>query len=833
MSSTTTTNSLEGSRTQGLSTEEFFELIETSQMGRLSGPEGDLPLIEISGKTVIDGLVSTTRYRQRFINSGASHLEVSYIFPLPARSAVGEFVAVLGGRRIEGVIKERGEARADYAAAMAESKRAGLVEMDRSDVFSVKLGNIAPGEEAEISLLVSGIVGVEDGEATFRFPLVCAPRYIAGKQIFEERAGEGLGVDTDEVPDATRLNPPRLTEHMARPKVSFEVEINYPGLTKGEIRSSHLMSESEVKKGKNSSSKWVLVLEEGTRADSDLLIRYKVATKSQMRAVIVKDAKKNSDGERLATWMVSLEAPVGEGYTPKDVIFVIDRSGSMGGWKMVAARRAAARLIDTLLAQDRFAVIGFDDQIERFTGGDQDESGRVEGTKLFAASDRNRFLAVEFLTKMTARGGTEMRGALVEAVEMLRGTPKSREAVVVLVTDGHIGGEGALMAELENKIGDTRFCVVGIDRAPNGSLLEKIGRRSRGFVSFVESEERLDETLKNLARRVGRADLRDVEISVKGALIIEGETNPVGTIDVFSGVAKVITGRCRLEGTALPVFSARGVRSTKEGTEAYESTARAEVSLEPGIDIWWAREKIAELEDAYDAGRGDRSLIRSAIIKVSLEKKILSRFCAFVAVDEESQEISAAREVVQPVEMPAGWAMNASHAVLAGGSMVTNAMMSSSLGSSTMTSGHSSVLGSSTGSMRRGGLTGDVFDSGMSSSVLPGQGAYQVGMRTPLVILREIVSKLQTASGTQIAVIGVLVKELAGQNRHDPLVLMALVDLYGYMAGEKTALETVTEITKVLRAMENLAGVVQNPGWAVGQGSVGHTGVGLSREFWS
>src|SRR5205085_3694882 len=124
--------------------------------------------------------LATTRVRQTFANSLDEHVEATYIFPLPHRAGVTSFVAVLGGRRVEGVLKERQQARDDYDAAIAAGQRAALLEEDRPGVFTAKVGNLGPGETAEVELELTGPVPYDDGQAAFRFPLVVAPRYVPG-----------------------------------------------------------------------------------------------------------------------------------------------------------------------------------------------------------------------------------------------------------------------------------------------------------------------------------------------------------------------------------------------------------------------------------------------------------------------------------------------------------------------------------------------------------------------------------------------------------------------------------------------------------------------------
>jgi Mg-chelatase subunit ChlD len=821
---------------------ELEELLSDSREARLECPSGALPLKEVTAETLIEGLIATTKYRQVFVNPTSGHLEVTYIFPLPSRAGVSDFVAILGGRRIDGILKERGEARAEYAQALAESKRAALVETDRADVFSAKLGNIAPGEEAIIELVVTGPVAVEDGEATFRFPLVTAPRYISGEALGVEPSGSGEGADTDAVPDATRLNPPRLNDFQDRPVLSFVVKVLHPGLSGKSFRSSHPMSIEEggdkTKKGVKSVS---LTLGAGEKMDSDLLVRFDLPKELVTQAIFVDDpgSAKSGAKEKTGTWALSLVAPQVESTTPRDIVMVMDRSGSMRGWKMVAARRAMARLIDSLSPADRFAVVAFDDKMDVFRPARVGEEGadapfvqaretRVKSglseADMYEGSDRNRFSAVSWVSALEARGGTEMRRPVVEAVELLARSPKEREPVVVLVTDGQMGAEAQLLSALESKVGRTRFCVVGIDKALNTGLLERLGRRTNGYVSFVESEDRLDAALVNLHRRIGRPALVSLAVSLSGAELLEGENAPRGVVDVFAGVPCLVTGRYA-RGTETPVVHVSATLA--DGSGNYEATLAATKSTTRGIQTSWARARIADLEDAYDSGRGEQGALRAKIVAFSLAQKVLSRFSAFVAVDTETQEIASSGEAVQPVESPEGWDM-------AGASFMAM--------SASAPVGTRSALRSFTGRVGSSGLLrGSVASSDMgnwsTSDVRAGTGTALDAFRAPkgpfgrsknvsIEILEECLVRLGRASDTKVAPIADLVRRLRASAAGDPYVLTALVALSGYMASTTTLADAKKAVEESLRSLRS-QGQGQSPL------NVRDRRGASSREFWS
>ena len=182
--------------------------------GALDTAMGRLPLAAVDIDARVVGLTSTTEVRQTFVNHLREAIEATYVFPLPDRAAVQRFRMVAGDRVIEGVLDERGAARASYDQAIARGQRAAIAEQDRAGVFTLRVGNVMPGEVVTIALTLSGPVPIDDGEVTWVFPLVVAPRYVPGAPLPGEQAGLGVAADTDAVPDASRISPPVLLPGM-------------------------------------------------------------------------------------------------------------------------------------------------------------------------------------------------------------------------------------------------------------------------------------------------------------------------------------------------------------------------------------------------------------------------------------------------------------------------------------------------------------------------------------------------------------------------------------------------------------------------------------------
>jgi Ca-activated chloride channel family protein len=604
--------------------------------GCLETSRGRLPLAALEVEARVTGLEVSTELRQTFVNHTGQAIEATYIFPLPDRAAVHRFRMEVSGRVVEGVIDERGRARETYDNAIAAGQRAAIAEEDRPGVFTLRVGNLVPGDHAIITLSMVGPLPVEDGEVTYAFPLVVAPRYIPGAPLAGDQAGTGTSADTNRVPDASRISPPVLLEGFPSPvRLALAVIIDGAGLPISALRSSlHEVHATPDGAG------WRVELRPGERLNRDFILRWTVGdTALRTGAVWAPD----EDGEG-ATAVITLVPPVGAAAMgrARDVVLVLDRSGSMDGWKMVAARRAAARIVDTLGERDRFAVLAFDNSIE---------SPKDLGSQLVAGGDRNRFRAVEFLSSVNARGGTELAEPLELAARLLAGKD-DRDRVLVLVTDGQVGNEDEILRRLVPSLGGVRVFTLGIDQAVNAAFLRRLAASGGGACELVESEDRLDEVMAKIHRRVATPVLVDIQMSGEGLDL--STQAPRRLPAVFAGAPLVVRARWRGRPRPGATIELRG--RLPAGTEYLERIALDSARPGSAIAQSWARGHIRDLEDQYAVGAHDKARIEQAIVAVSLRHRVLSRFTAFVAVDREVVNPGGNPKVItQPVEHPAGW----------------------------------------------------------------------------------------------------------------------------------------------------------------------------------
>ena len=611
-----------------------------SGIGVMETSRGILPLRSLDVQAKIFGLGSKSVIRQTFFNSYDEAIEATYIFPLPGRDAVTRFVMHVNGREIEGELQERGQAREVYDKAIEAGHAAAIAEEERSETFTMRVGNIPPGEQVSIEMTLVGQLPIAGDEATFRFPLVVAPRYVSGKPLDGKSVGDGVACDTDRVPDASRVTPPVLIPGMPNPvDLSIEVDIHLPESFDREKLLSQLTSSLHTvvvnDAGVADGMPLKVRLQPGERLNRDFILRFPFLAEQNSCSLLA--AK---DGFGSSVFSVNIVPPDSSIATKasRDVVFVLDRSGSMQGWKMVAARRAVARMIDSMRDVDRFAVMAFDTSIE-YPG-----NGEVQ---FFSGTDRNRWDAVQWVGSIESRGGTKLEEAIIASLKLHRNpSADAREPVVVLITDGQVAAEDAVLKAIESS-GDTRkptFFCLGIDKAVNHGLLTRIAKLTSGTCETVESENQLDKVMERFHREIGSPVLTDITIKGKGLKICE--LTPQKKINVFAdrpisifGIANNVEGPFEISVTG-KLADGRIWKTKVASKQADTETLHA----------LWGRERLRDLEDEYVSLASSK--LQKQIIAVSLKSNVLSRFTSYVAVDRSRvvNEGELPHKVVQPVE---------------------------------------------------------------------------------------------------------------------------------------------------------------------------------------
>lgn len=601
-----------------------------AHFGCIRTPKGMLPVESLKVRTHLTDLLFETRVVTQFQNPYDESLEATYIFPLPERAGVTRLTMKVKDREIEGVLKERGQARRTYQAALAKGHRAALAEEERPGVFTMSVGNIPPGETVQVHLELSGPLPFFDGWSTFRFPLVVGERYLPGSALDGPSVGVGTAPDSDRIPDASRLSPPILLPGQPNP-INLELEVYLDAALSQALRLESSLHQVECLEGEDG---WRIRLRPGVeRLDRDFVLRVELAPERIESSFSTYQAPDGSLTYQLSVLPPALETE----RKAKDVFLVLDRSGSMGGWQMVAAREAAAYLIDTLDPRDRFGLLAFDNRMQWFQGESK------EPNPSFRARFPERTRAQSFLRKVQARGGTEIGAALDAVRAALPEASPNRDRSVILITDGLVGAEDETLQAAARFPKDVRLYTMSIDLAGNLSLLERLAERGGGVCELVESEARLWEVLSQFQRRIQGPLVTNLRL--EGLEEEAAEATPRRGLDLFPGAAATRRGRLR----ALP-DEVTLVADLPDGSQL-SRTLKPRASSLKALRTAWARARILELEYDLESGlgRGDEA---EKIRKLSLEETVLSRFTAFVAVDKSEvvSEGGPEHSVTQPVE---------------------------------------------------------------------------------------------------------------------------------------------------------------------------------------
>lgn len=639
--------------------------------------KSNLPLAGLGVEAQVVDRVAQVTVNQKFHNPYSEHLEAVYIFPLAASAAVSKFVLKVGNRIITGKVDERAQARQQYAQAIQEGKRAALLEQERDDVFTVQVGNLPPGEEVTVEISYSErLPFFADGTTEIRLPLVVAPRYIPGAEVDRDSVGHGVQADTDIVPDASRISPPRLVPGF-NPNVDLSIKVQLiPGDSNQNSGLADLScSQHAVQTSIENGATMIELAREAERLDRDFVLRWRLAQeKISTEFVYVKDSEAATCYGMLSVLPPSRKQVQEK---PRDVVFVLDRSGSMNGVKMVSAIRACSILLNTLNPSDRFAIQAYDTVVEwmpvknakaeyEFWSEPGAATSAMPSSKFFIQADESGLLKGEaYLRTINARGGTETGLALKEAFTAVDASRASagRSQVIVLLTDGEIGHESVVLAEAQQHLGDTRIFTIGIDTAVNQGFLTRLAKLARGTATFVAPGAKLESALVRVAREIGEPLVTDLKAEGVGIDVEVDSLVPGRVPDLFAGRASGCFFKFKLQDSSGSKKQTNNARIKLSGTmqdgKQFTAEVRGREVVLNAVPQLWAKQYVVELEDKFRLQDPvDREKTKALIVSTSKKHSILTRFTAFVVVDQSeiANATGDSRTVVQPVETPALWA---------------------------------------------------------------------------------------------------------------------------------------------------------------------------------
>jgi Ca-activated chloride channel family protein len=538
----------------------------------------------------------------------------------------------VGPRRIEGQVRERGEARAAYEKAKADGRKATLVEQERPNVFTTSVAHIGPGEEITVTIEYQETLRYDAGAFRLRFPMVVAPRYVPGTTLVSGDAGTGWGANTDQVPDAERVTPPVAppASGLVNP-VTLSVALN-PGFALAKIDSPyHAIDVTE-----SADRRYAVRLANGpVPANRDFELQWTPDVAAAPGAAVFTERK---DGKTYALAMLVPPAPAAGDAprSPREAVFIVDTSGSMEGTSIAQAKQALLMALDRLRPGDRFNVIEFNSATRSLFGAPMS----VDTATLARARS--------FVAALRARGGTEMKPALEAALTQDAAPGFVRQ--VVFLTDGAVGNEGELVRLIRERLGDRRLFTIGIGSAPNAYFLTKAAQHGRGTFTFIGDVREVAEKMGALFAKLESPVLTDIAVAWPGS----AEVWPREPGDLYAGEPIVVVARTdALEGSVT-------ITGRRAGAAWRASVPLSAGASEPGIGVLWARAKIEALTDAQKDGEAEAE-VRRGIVEVALAHHLVSRYTSLVAVDvtPTAPPGTVPTTSALPTNLPEGWSHEA------------------------------------------------------------------------------------------------------------------------------------------------------------------------------
>ncbi len=572
------------------------------------------PLLKTDVKMTVSGLIGRITVTQQFSNPTSEWTEGVYVFPLPDDAAVDHLRMRIGDRIIEGHIQERTEAKKTYEKAKANGQQASLLEQERPNIFTASVANIAPHAAMTVDIEYQAMVRYDQGRFSLRFPTVVGPRYIPGHLLPQEHStglpqGLGWATNTDEVPDASRITPPvQHPVHGLLNPITLHIDLA-PGFRLQSIESpTHPI---HITRQENRTYD-ISFQDSQVYADRDFELIWIPMEEDNLQTTIFSETIKDE-----TYYFLQLMPPVTptmiESTVPREVIFVLDTSGSMQGQSIRQAKAALQLALTRLTSKDSFNLIQFNSTTQSLFPTPQ------------PATSQHIHQARQYLQHLQANGGTEMKPAL----DLAMGQPMSNEEgsvlrQIIFITDGLVGNEDALFRQIQRDLKDQRLFTVGIGSAPNGHFMRKAAQFGKGTFTHISSATDVQDKMSRLFHKLEQPALTNITLDASNFDFVDLTPNPIP--DLYAGEPLTLAFRSNHAPASIALSGQRGSVSWDTTVSLSDHHTRE------GIAIHWARQRISHLMDQHNQ-TNERTELRQQVLSLALKHHLVSRYTSLVAVD--------------------------------------------------------------------------------------------------------------------------------------------------------------------------------------------------------
>lgn len=578
-----------------------------------------LPLKRTTVDVHVAGVIAEVRVVQHYRNEGQQAIEADYVFPGSTRAAVGGMQVRIADRLITAQIREKQQARIEYAAAKQEGKTAALLEQQRPNVFQMRVANILPGDEVQVELRYTELLLPEQGRYEFVFPTVVGPRYASAASS---------GTNTWAAQPTLRANEAPTSDFTLTATLDAPLAIH-------DIRSrTHAI---EVEQTGEHATRASLRLTPGTGPanDRDFVLDYRLDGDALDTGLMLSQGAGPGAENFFLAMVQPPKAVAATQIAPREYIFVVDISGSMHGFPLDTAKAMLQRLIGGLRPSDRFNVL-------LFSG-----SSRMLAPKAVPATQANIDRALATLGQTQGSGGTE----LIPALRRVYAEPKTPDVsrTIVVVTDGYVSVEAEAFALVRKNLDQANLFAFGIGSSVNRALLEGLARAGRGEPFIITDPVQAPEQAARFRRMVESPVLTSVQLRFEGLDVYDLE--PAVQPDVLGERPVLVFGKWR--GQPKGRMLVQGHSAEGPWQQSVDVTP-AKAGHSAALPSLWARHRIATLSDqeALEGGDGQRA----AITQLGLDYRLLTAYTSFIAVDQivRNPDPAGSQRVQQPLPLPQG-----------------------------------------------------------------------------------------------------------------------------------------------------------------------------------
>ncbi|MEP5759956.1 MAG: VIT and VWA domain-containing protein [Litoreibacter sp.] len=595
----------------------------------LAGTTYELPMLDSKIDVNIDGDMATVEVTQSFINDAHLPLEAEYLFPLNQLAAVYGMEMRIGDEVIRAKIREKEIAEAEFEQAAQDGKAASLLTQHRPNMFTQRIANLMPGQPIEVTLRYVQMIPKIDGLHELVIPLIVGPRYKNVEvQLPDDNVEEQVlpvnSWSVSDVPAYPLVAGLELPETFTSERVSLNLKLA-GGVSVSDFGSeTHQLSVQSNEKGLTAQFADGKVLD-----NRDLVIRFSLGGDTLQAASI---SHKDARGGFVSLMIEPPASPDEMTVTPRELVFVLDTSGSMNGEPLMASKRFMDAALKNLRPNDYFRIIPFSNHTQRYANGST------------PATTRNILKARSYVNNLNASGGTQINNAIQTAFETSQ--PEDTMRIVVFLSDGYIGDEASVLKTIRQQIGNARIYAFGVGNSVNRYLLDAMADEGRGYVRYVGLDEEPSEVAEIFAANLKSPLLTDITVDW-GDLEVHDVT-PNRIPDLFAGNS--VRVYARYNGTGDAQVKLKGIINGHIA-EMPVTLSLTDSADKAALPLIWARNRIAKLtrDIAVDA---NPTVADKEITKLGLEFSLQTQNTSFVAVSDAPVNTTGKRANLAGVPLP-------------------------------------------------------------------------------------------------------------------------------------------------------------------------------------